>query len=66
MGERIKQRRLELGISQGELSKRSGLSRVQISNLERGECKNAHSKTLMALAVALETTVNWLFFGTSV
>lgn len=66
MGERIKQRRMELGISQDELSKRSGLSRVQISNLERGECRNAHGKTVMALALALETTVDWLLFGASV
>ena len=66
MGEKIKKRRMELGLSQEDLAKKAGVSRVQISNLERGECKNAHSKTLMALAVALETTVNWLFFGTSV
>ena len=66
MGERIKQRRIELGISQDELSKKSGISRVQISNLERGECRNAHGNTMMALATALETTVDWLFYGSSV
>lgn len=66
MGERIKQRRLELGISQDELARRSGISRVQISNLERGESKNAHGYTLMALASVLETTVDWLFYGSSV
>ncbi len=66
MGERIKQRRLEIGISQGELSRKTGLSRVTISNLERGECRNAHGKTVMALAIALDTTVGWLLFGSSV
>lgn len=66
MGDRIKARRCELGLSQEELASRAGISRVQVSNLERGECKNAQGRTVMALAMALETTVDWLFFGTSV
>lgn len=66
MGERIKARRSELGLSQEELAKRAGISRVQISNLERGESKNIQSKTALAIANALDTTAAWILFGISV
>lgn len=66
MGERIKARRSELGLSQEELAKRAGVSRVQISNLERGESKNIQSKTALAIANALNTTAAWILFGISV
>lgn len=66
MGERIKARRCELGLSQEELANRAGVSRVQISNLERGESKNIQSKTALAIAEALDTTAAWILFGISV
>ena len=66
MGDRIKARRCELGLSQEELSNRAGVSRVQISNLERGESKNIQSKTALAIAEALDTTAAWILFGISV
>lgn len=66
MGDRIKARRCELGLSQEELANRAGVSRVQISNLERGESKNIQSKTALAIAEALDTTAAWILFGISV
>lgn len=63
MGERLRQLRLRLGMSQGELEERSGISRATISALENDPDYNTTTKTLERLAVALETTVEQIFFG---
>lgn len=65
MGERIKAKRMELGMSQSVLAEKVGISRVQISNLERGESKNMHGRTAMAIAQVLGITMDYLFFGTT-
>ena len=61
MGDRIKARRFELGLSQEDLAKRSGLSRVEISNLERGATRFARWQTLLKLSEALEVSPNYFF-----
>lgn len=61
MGERIKARRCELGLSQEELAKRAGLSRIEISNLERGATRFARWQTLLKLSKALEVSPNYFF-----
>lgn len=61
MGDRIKARRCELGLSQEELANRAGMSRVQISNLERGVSQFATSKTIEKLAAALEVSPSYFF-----
>ncbi len=66
MGYKIKDRRKQLGLSQEELSRRSGVSRSIISALESGKERITTTKTLLRLADALETTVDVLFFGKSV
>lgn len=63
MGERLRQLRLRLGMSQGELEERSGISRATISALENDPDYNTTTKTLERLAAALETTVEQIFFG---
>lgn len=52
------------GITQSDLSRRSGISRQTIIALENDEEYNATSKTLVALADALGVTVQDLFLPT--
>ena len=66
MGYKIKEWRELLGMTQEELAKKSGISRTTISALENGEDKNTSSKTLLAIAAALGTTVEKIFFTRSV
>ena len=56
----IKQRRQELGISQEELSFRSGLHRTYISDIERG-FRNLSLENIEKLAKALKVKVSTLF-----
>lgn len=58
----IKERREELGLSQEELSKRSGISRQTISNIENGKFNDVLTGTILSLANAMETTVDKLVF----
>jgi transcriptional regulator with XRE-family HTH domain len=51
----LHKRREALGISQEELSKRSGLHRTYISDVERG-ARNVSQKNMGRLSVALEVT----------
>jgi transcriptional regulator with XRE-family HTH domain len=51
----LHKRREALGISQEELSKRSGLHRTYISDVERG-ARNVSLKNMGRLSVALEVT----------
>lgn len=66
MGTKVKERREELGMTQEELAEKSGISRATISTLENGIDKNTTTKTLLAIADALGTTVDKLFFAPSV
>ena len=61
MGEKIKKRRMELGLSQEDLAKKAGVSRVQISNLERGASQFCTWKTVQKLSKALEVAPNYFF-----
>jgi len=54
LGEAVRKRRLELGVSQEELSFRSDLDRTYISGVERG-VRNPTVKSLWKISVALET-----------
>ena len=60
VGNRIRERRLELGLSQEKLAKKMGTGQSEISHWESG-----HSEpkvfTALCLAKALETTVEELF-----
>ena len=58
---KIKEARLEKGLSQEELSKIAGISRQTISDLESGKVVNTTTATLMRLAEALECDVTDIF-----
>lgn len=66
MGYKIKEVREAKGMTQAELARISGISRVTISALENGVVRNTTSKTLLKLAEALETTVDHIFFADAV
>lgn len=63
MGNRMKQYRLGLKMSQEELEAKSGISRATISAIENDPAYNTTTKTLERLATALGTTVDQIFFG---
>ena len=56
MGERIKQRRLELGFSVDEVAKRLGKNRATVYRYENGNIKDLPIDVLIPLAKILETT----------
>lgn len=60
MGERIRRRRQELGLSQQDLSEATGLRRAAISELERGKKTGMTIDTAKALARALGVSVDYL------
>lgn len=62
MGNKLKEARDAAGMTQCELAEKSGVSRTTISNIENDVEKVASSKTLLALANALNTTVSQIFF----
>lgn len=55
-GDRIKQRRIELGLSVDELAEKTGKSRATIYRYENGDIENMPTPVLEPLAKALETT----------
>lgn len=61
MGYKIRELRIEKHLSQDELARISGVSRVTLSGLESGRIKNTTSGTLLKLAEALGTTIEKLF-----
>ena len=61
MGYKIKERREELRMSQEELSEKSGVNRTTISAIETGKACQVMTGTLVALAKALNTTVDKIF-----
>ena len=66
MGFQLKVVRENKGLTQEELENRSGISRQTISAIENGKNVNVKSGTLKALAKALETTVDAIFFEENV
>jgi len=66
MGYKIKEVRESLKMTQEELSEKSGVSRATICGLESGNMRITTTKTLIALARALGTTVDQIFFTESV
>lgn len=62
MGNKLKEAREACGMTQEELSEKSGISRTTISGIENNQDKVTSTKTLLALAKALNTTVNRIFF----
>lgn len=63
MGYRLKEIREEKGITQEELEKQSKVSRQTISAIENNDDYQAKTGTLVALAKALDTTVDKIFLS---
>ena len=62
MGNKIREYREKADMTQSELSEKSGVSRVTISQLESGVERNTSSRTLLKIAKALNTTIDKIFF----
>lgn len=61
MNNKIKEKRLKREMTQEELSKRSGVSRYIISQLENGVDVNITKETMIAIANALGYKVSSIF-----
>lgn len=66
MFEKIKNARLQNGMTQNELAATSGVSRSTIIGLEKGQITNTKTDTLRKLADALGLTMDEIFFADSV
>ena len=66
MGYKLKEIREGKGLTQEQLEELSGVSRQTISAIENNDEYQAKVGTLMALAKALETTVDNIFFAKAV
>lgn len=62
LGQRIKQRRREVGLSQSKLSKASGVSGSSIS-LWESDTTAPRGENLHKLAAALQCSPTWILFG---
>ncbi|MCW6653670.1 helix-turn-helix domain-containing protein [Aerococcaceae bacterium NML210727] len=60
-GEKIKQTRESLKMSQEELSEKSGVSRATISKIENGLTEVVKLETLSKLANALKKDIKYFF-----
>ena len=63
MGFKIKEVRKSLKMSQEELAQKSGVSRGTIAALESGAERVTTTKTLAAIAKAMNVTVDQIFFA---
>lgn len=66
MGAKIRERRLELGVSQTKLAEKVGVSRMHIIRLETGTCENPTRVLMLKIANALGSNVTELFFQDSI
>jgi len=60
IGDRVRQRREALSLSQHDLSARTHIPQTLISRIERGVNKNPGADVLKRLATALRCSVDWL------
>lgn len=63
MENRLKQFREEKGWTQGQLSEKSGVSRVTINGIENGKIQVAKTDTLAKIADALGKSISAVFFS---
>ncbi len=64
VGERIKQRRLELGWTQDQLCTKTGLSKSFLSELENGK-RSVSASNLLDIARTLSVSLDFLMTGTA-
>src|SRR5699024_1022238 len=63
LGDRIKQRRVALQLSQQQLADAVGVSRAAVSQWERGSTKGLRPANLIAVSKTLKCDVEWLVTG---
>src|SRR2546426_2094112 len=61
LGDRIKQLREEIGLTQGQLASGSSVSQGYLSQLENGEVKNPSAAVLLRVAKAMRVDSDELF-----
>lgn len=66
MGFKLKEVREAKKMTQEELEAKSGVSRQTISAIENNRCGDVKAGTLVAIARALGTTIDVIFFSESV
>lgn len=66
MGFKLKEVREAKRMTQEELETKSGVSRQTISAIENNRCGDVKAGTLVAIAKALGTTIDAIFFSESV
>lgn len=59
----LKIARIKAGLTQRQLAQKAGLSNVTIVKIEKGNYKNINVSTMLALAKALNSDVQTLFFS---
>jgi transcriptional regulator with XRE-family HTH domain len=59
-GDRVRQRRKDLGLTQVELATQAKLPQFHISKIERGEIADVRGETVRKLARALRVTTDFL------
>ena len=62
MENKVKEKRLELKLTQEELAKEAGISRNVIIKIENGHDLNLMKSTMQSIAKALNSTVTQIFF----
>ena len=62
VGERIQQRRLDLGMSQDQLAERIDRATKYYSDIERGTC-GMSIETMLAISKQLELNLDYMMFG---
>lgn len=62
MENKVKEKRLELKLTQEELAKEAGISRNVIIQIENGRDLNLTKSTMQSIAKALNSTVTQIFF----
>lgn len=60
MGQRIRQKRLELGLTQEELGKKIGVKKSTISKIEKGEAKTIDRDYLAKMIQLFHCDPSWL------
>lgn len=62
VGERIRQKRIQLGLSQDELSVRINRATKYCSDIERGMC-GMSIETMLSISKALDMSLDYMMFG---
>lgn len=62
VGERIRRKRIQLGLSQDELAVRIDRATKYCSDIERGMC-GMSIETMLAIAKALDMNLDYMMFG---